>query len=368
MHNKIIYITIILTSLLVGLSPAFGQIVYEQPGSGDIKVVYSHWSLEDTSGTLEINQLTIPFTGFIPLQDNLEAFLYVANSSNKLESSNTDYSLSGLGDVRLQLNRSFNDDQLLLSVGVNLPTGKKKLNRDEELLVLQMLTQNYLSFPMRRFGEGFGFNVLFGGARMIGELRCGAGVMYQYNGEYEPYEGTGKYDPGDFVSVNAGADWQKDDVTLTGDVIFTSYMDDKLDGDKVFKQSTQLDWRLGAAYNGGNYDLNAGISYLLRGRNSIYTTAEELKIFGNEFRINGNLKRYLQRGWQVAPSAELRLIGANDQGFGGSTIFSFGGAVGKTLGEQIAASVGGRYFTGNANDGAIDLSGFQLTANLTAKL
>lgn len=358
-----------LAGFLMVLSSVHGQIMYGLPASGDVRVVYSHWSLEGSSGTTEINQLTIPITGFIPIRDNLEAFFFVANSSNSLKRSNTDYNLSGLGDARLQLNSSFNEDQLLLSAGINLPTGKKKLSRDEELLVVQELSQNYLSFPMRLFGEGFGFNILFGGAQMIGELRCGAGIMYQFNGDYQPYEDTGTYDPGDFVSINAGVDWERDRTTLTGDVVFTTYTDDKFSGVKSFKRSSQVAVRLGAVYDDGHeYGISGGISYLLRGRNTLYATAKELKIFGNEFRISGNLTRRFQQGWHVSPSAELKLIGSNEDGFDSSTIFGLGGAVGRTFSEQVGVNVGFKYFTGNADGGDIDLSGFQLTASVMGNL
>jgi len=369
--NKIGFIIIGLVSFLVTLSPAYGQIEYGRPASGGTQFFYSHWSLEDSSGTIDINQLTIPVRGFIPIRDNLEALFYIAHSSNDLEYSNAESSLSGLADTRLQLNRSFSDDQLLLSVGINLPTGKKKLNRYEELPVLRMLSQNYLSFPMRRFGKGFGFNVLLGGAQMLGELRCGAGIMYQYNGTYSPYQDTGKYDPGDFVSINAGADWQKNEMTFTFNAVFTAYANDKFEGNKVFAQSTQLGLNLAAAYDGQDYDVGAGIGYLLRGRNTFYDPDKgdrEGHVFGNEFEIRGYLTRRLQQVWQVTPSAQLKLVGANDLGFGSSTIFGFGAGVGRTLSEQLAINFGGKYFVGNADGGAIDLTGFQLTASLTANL
>jgi len=366
--NRIGFIIVGLAGFLVALSPAHGQIIYDQPASGNALLVYSHWSLKGDGETTKIDQLTIPLRSFVPIRENLEALFYVASSTNSLEDVNTDYSLSGLGDVRLQVNQSFNDDKMLLSVGLNLPTGKKKINPNEGPFVLQMLSQNYLTFPMRRFGEGFGFNMLVGGAQMIGELRCGAGLMYQFNGKYEPYQGVDKYDPGDFVSLNAGADWQANKTTVAADAILTTYTSDKLDDRKVFKQSTQLDLHLQARHGNKDFSLHGSIGYLWRGRNTLYSTDEKLKIFGNEFLLSGSLTRRFQQDWYVTPSAELKLIAANDEDFGNSTIFGLGGALGREINEQISGNVGFKYFTGNADSGNIDLSGFQLTASLTANL
>jgi hypothetical protein len=362
-----IFAVVILTATLLPLTPVHSQIMYGRPTSGDVHVLFSHWSLKGDT-TREIDQFTVPFTGFVPIQDNLEMLVYLVSSSNTLTEADVDHSLSGLGDVRLQVNRSFSDDHFLASVGFNLPTGKKKLTLGEEMLVLEKLSQNYLSFPMRRFGEGFGFNVLIGGAQMMGALRCGAGVMYQYNGKYEPYQGSGDYDPGDFISVNGGADWQREKVTVFGDVIFTSYFKDKLNGAEVFKQSTQLDLRLGAGYDGPNYGVNGQIGYVLRGRNAFYNPVRDERIFGNEFRANVNLTRRFEQGWSITPSGELKLVGPTDSGFGSCTIFGFGGSVGRTFGKQLALNIGGKYFLGNADDNAIDLSGFQLAAGLTASM
>ncbi|HWR81763.1 MAG TPA: hypothetical protein VN285_00520 [Candidatus Deferrimicrobium sp.] len=353
------------TTLLYG--PVQSQIIFDRPTSGEVRVVYSHWSLEDSSGTVKIDQLTIPFTGFVPLGDNMEASVYVANSSNTLEQSGAEKTLSGLGDARLQFNRSFSNDRLLLSLGVNMPVGKKKLDAGEEMLVLQMLSQNFLNLPMRRFGEGFGFNVLVGGAEMVGPARVGGGVMYQFNGKYDPYEASGSYDPGDFVSINAGADWPSGATTISADAIFTTYLSDKLEGEKVFKQSTQVDLRLNAAYQGQSYSIRGGLGYLLRGRNSLFLPGEEqLRILGNEFLINAGLTRHIASGWSITPSAELKLIGETENGFGKCTVAGFGGAIGKSLGERITLNVGGKYFLGDADDGAVDLTGFQVTGSLAA--
>ncbi len=358
-----------LVGFLLTLTPVYGQIEYGRPASGGVQVFYSHWSLEDSSGTEEISQLAIPVRGFVPIRDNLEALFYAVHSSNDLEQADAESSLSGLADARLQLNRSFSDDQLLLSVGINLPTGKKELSRGEESHVIHKLSQNYLSFPMRRFGEGFGFNVLLGGARILGEFRCGAGIMYQYNGSYNPIEDTGKYDPGDFVSINAGADWQRDKMTFTFNTVFTVHADDKFEGNRVFSQNSQLAFRLAATYDNQDYSVNTGIGYVLRARNTFYDPSanqRQARILGDEFLIDVNLIRHLQRGWYVTPLAELKLVGANDLGFGGSTIFGFGGSVTRTLSKELGISFGGKYFVGNADDGAIDVSGYQLTLSLSA--
>ena len=369
MRSKILLMTVVCVVVAAIASQVTGQIVYGRPASGGVQVAYSQWTLKDDNGTTKIGQLSAPLRGFLPISDNFEGLIYLSASSNSLDVSGVDSKLSGLSNMRMQFNRSFSEDRYVLSCGLNLPTGKKQLTAGEEVPVLQMLTQNYLDFPMHRFGEGFGFNVLAGTARMVGQFKCGGGIAYQYTGQYKPYEGSGDYDPGDVVSFNAGADWQQDRLTISGNVFYAFYGADKAGGKETFKQSTQLNLSLSATHTGDDFRGTASLAYLMRGRNTLYTgTENSLKIYGDEFHVRGVARWTLGQQWFLAPSMQMRLIGENDEGFGSSTIFGLGGAVGRSFGEQIDITGGVKYFTGQTDGGDIDLSGLQIRAGLTAKL
>ncbi|MBD3402003.1 hypothetical protein GF420_03835, partial [candidate division GN15 bacterium] len=163
MGTKITIAVVLMLCLFAGTT-ARAQIVYGQPASGDLQLTYYSWTVTQGETERTISQLAFPLTGFVPAGENFDITLYAANASTTLDVDDGEQSLSGLSDVRVQANRAFADDQLLLSAGVNLPTGKTALDLEEEYFVLQALSQNYLEFPVRRYGEGFGFNVLLAGA------------------------------------------------------------------------------------------------------------------------------------------------------------------------------------------------------------
>lgn len=365
------YMVLCLAGIMLAATPLQSQIIYGQPGAGNLRVFYSHWSLEDDRGTTEINQLSIPINGFIPLRDNFETRFYITSSANNLTFADKDMSLAGLSDFRIQANRSFLDDKLLLSAGVNVPVGKKKLNQSEERVIVEILSENYLTFPTRRFGEGLGANILLGGAATVGSFRCGGGVMYQYNGSYDPYENVTDYDPGDFVSVNANGSLQTGKSMLSADIIFTYFALDRLGDEKVFKQSPQLDLRVGAGLKEERFDLGGNVRYLIRGRHTRYDAASgdiisQLKLYGNEFSISGVWTYYPSEKWYLAPTLETRLISGNEEDFDNSSIFGFGAAYGRDMGKNINFDAGFKYFIGSADGGDIDLTGFQITSGLTA--
>jgi|GEM_PF-516565 len=379
-----------LALLVLSAAPELGaQIIYGQPTAGSAQVMYYHWKTTSAGEESTINQLMIPLTGFVPVRDNFEMTFYVANSSNKYDVGDGTYKLSGLGDFLLQASHSFADDRLLTSATVNLPTGKKELN-NEQTEVLFALSQNYLEFPMRQFGGGFGFTLLLGGAlELKDDMRAGAGVAYQYVGGYTPYEGarildtvTDKitevdysgYNPGDVISANGGIDYQRGRMLWSGDLIYSHYLPDKLDDKKVFRQSRQFDWRLRSDYTGERNSFAVMLRYVWRGHNRVYSDTSYVtpKLFGNEFAVLAEYTQLIGERWFAAPSADFRIIAGSEItteiGSGSSNILGFGASVGRHLSEQLNADLGFKIYTGSAHDGDIDVSGYRISLGLTGTL
>ncbi len=369
--NKTTITTVLLVLLVFAASQVQSQIVFGQKPSGSPEFVYTHWTLSyGDSLETTVSQSYVPLGGYIPLKDNLEAQVYVASSSNSVDYAGFDNSISGLSDFRLQVSQSLSNDRILISGGVNLPTGKKKLNFVENWGVMELMSQNFLEFPIRSLGEGFGFNLLVGGATMLGEARIGGGIMYQFKGEYQPYEETGDYDPGDIISINGGGDITKGKMTWAANIVFTTYFADKQEGAKTFKQSQQLALNAVGSYDDTPYNITGHLTYVMRGDNSFYGESEALlsqsKLYGNEFSVGADATFKMANGWSAGPSAGLRMIAENDFTVGSTEIFNFGGAVRKEIGEDLSIDGGFRYFTGNVNDNLIDLSGYQFHLGLLA--
>lgn len=368
--------TLCVTALAVALAclmapTSFTQVVYGQPTSGDLTVVYSSWTVTRDTMETTISQFAMPIGAFFPIQDNFEISFFAANASSKFDAGSGDFKLSGLSDVRVQGNHSFANDQLLLSVGLNLPTGKRALDLTEEFFVLQALSTNYLEFPVRRYGEGFGFNLLFAGATVLGEnMQGGAGLMYQYSGSYEPYDGFSDYNPGDVISANAGIDIESGATNWTLDMIYSVFTTDQIDGVKTFKQSPQVDLRLGMRRSDEAQSFSAQIGYLIRGDNTQYSVGgvelDPFKLYGNEFFIAGAYARQFSQLWHIRPAADLRMIGGNDLSEESSTVFGIGATIGREIGANLSFDCGAKLYTGSADGGDIDLSGYQITFGLTA--
>ena len=380
MDNKkqlIILVSVVLIFFLTGVTVQ-GQIRYGQPASGGTNFTYSYWKMEQDTLKTTLNQFVIPVSGFIPLQDNLEMQVFISSASNSMDVINNNVSLSGLSDLRMQVNKSLKEDRLLLSGGINLPTGKKKLDGEGQLVQLA-LSQNFLDVPLRRLGEGFGFNILIGGAQSFDNVNIGGGITYQYIGTYDPYEGVVDYNPGDMISINGGIDIVGERTIASFDAIYSLYTDDKFTDTKVFRQSPTFDFRVRLSHHLSNGNILKGsIRYVLRGNNKLYTvdtTQQEvissLQLFGNEFFISGGYTFTAMNQWQVTPSAELHMISSNDDELqaaqlDNSSVLGFGVIAERPVSEKVSLFAGGKFFTGSADGGNIDLTGLQFTGGLSA--
>ncbi|UCC43985.1 MAG: hypothetical protein JSU65_12870 [Candidatus Zixiibacteriota bacterium] len=370
-------ITVFLAVLLPG-STAWSQLIYGQPASGNPQLVYTHWSADlPVVGEVSASQWYMPIFGFVPLQDDLELQLYAARSSTSYETNIAEFSLVGLSDLKLQINKSLSDDQIVLSGGVNLPVGKTELSLDpaaDEWKISSYLSKDYVDFPIRRLGAGFGFNLLVGGAAVVGQVRIGGSVSYQFNGAYKPYEGSGDYNPGNIFSINGGGQVQSGRVTWSANLAFSAYGTDTQDGINVLKQGSMIGLGVGANAEFDNYALQGGVSYLIRGRASVHeddSLISQLKHYGDEFEGFGRVRFGLGQDMYLAPSISIQMIADNELAelvSGSSSIIGLGADVGREFSDRFRADLGFEYFTGSALDGEIDLSGYQMVLSLTATL
>lgn len=334
--------------------------------------MFQSWKITDSAGERTIDQWTVPINGVVPLQNDFELLFYAAGSANALNANVNDYDLNGISDVRLQVHRAFAEDRFIIGAGVNLPTGKRDLDFTVDTLIVNQLSENFLSFPLRRFGQGFGFNIMSGVAGPLGEFNASAGVLYEFTGEYDPYRDQGRYNPGNLFTATISLSRVFEKLALSGNLLMTLYGTDRFDNKKVFEQNTRLSFRLGSSYSGNTYRANLALGYLLRGRNTRYggneVIVEQLQLFGDEFSARGSLNFLLANGWSVGPAAELRLVSGDELvgplSFGSSEIYGFGGTAQKRISGGLNARVSGLYHTGSADDNKLDVSGMSLSLSL----
>ena len=130
--------------------------------------------------------------------------------------------------------------------------------------------------------------------------------------------------------------------------------------------------RVHGRFSGRTVSATGMARFVLRGKNSLYDDAglgiPSMQLYGNEFSLGGTVDWMFAERWFASPTMSVRLIGGNDMGEESATVFGFGAGLARQLGENLGATGGFKLFTGSADGGNKDISGYQLTVGLTASM
>jgi hypothetical protein len=167
--------------------------------------------------------------------------------------------LSGLTDTQVRANYTFGQDLVVITAGVNVPTGSSTV-APEELEAATLIGSDFLTFPISGFGSGLGFTGGVAFARPVGAWSLGFGASLRQSTEYEPgfRNSTGasmKFQPGAEYRARIGADRPFGTGRVTLGFTFSKFGDDKADtsvyntGDRYIGQFGISNTMLGADYS-----------------------------------------------------------------------------------------------------------------------
>ncbi|NIP42910.1 MAG: hypothetical protein GWO41_17090 [candidate division Zixibacteria bacterium] len=372
------YLTIIF--LLIGFlflyQPLEGQIVFGQPPSGEIKFIYQSWTITETSDAeTTLNQWVLPVYGFVPVRDNVEIIFTSSTAGASRDVGDDDISLTGLNDSRVAVYASFFEDRVLLGAGINLPTGKKSLDSDE-IGVVNWLTESFLNFPIKNYGEGFGATIEAGYARTFDAFSFGGGASYLLKTAYEPLEGIEDYKPGNMLRLAAFGTAQRDQFWGRLSLVYSIYGEDKLDGTSLFKDGDIFDLTAEFRFSQDRISALLGLREIVRGKDkriiSGELNTEPEKSHGAETRIYGETVYRVTERIGLKGLLDYQYVAANGyaddhpRSFGSSNYFGFGAGVTGSFYEMFRGVAEFEYFTGSADDDILDLSGWQFIIGVGA--
>ncbi len=219
------------------LGPLFEQWSFSkpivQPRAGD--------SLPPT--VKSASQFTIPFAVVLPIGDAWTIDAYGAYASGQVSLDTRDsllttdsYTLSGPTDLKLRATGRVRGDNVLLTFGVNVPTGTVSLDR-EQREALRVLGAPALQFRTPALGSGFGGTTGLILARQAGGWALALGTSYEVRGSYSPLTAQAfglplasapDLNPSDALHLSVGADGLLGQHRMTVGVTTDLYGKDKL--------------------------------------------------------------------------------------------------------------------------------------------
>jgi hypothetical protein len=155
-----------------------------------------------------IAELAIPIFISIPLGSRLSFDVGSAYANARVTSGAERSEISGLTDTQLRASYTFGGDFVVLTAGVNLPTGESSVTRGQ-LLAAGRIGNDFLAFPVSEMGTGLAATGGVAVARPIGDWSVGGGIAVRRSRAYEPFDLPGqtfRYQPGNEFRARLGVD------------------------------------------------------------------------------------------------------------------------------------------------------------------
>lgn len=373
--------TLAVLFVLAGAHRSPAQIVQGAGSSFMQRALYVNWDLKGDTTDASVFQWFVPIIVRSGFASDWELTLQTSAAGSESTWLSADDGIRGINDSRIQIAHSLADNQVLLSAGVSLPTGKTELT-ERNRQIIPWLTSDFLNFPSKYPGEGFNVFGEAAYATPAGRWVVGFGGAVYYAGEYTPFDDGRTYQPGMRFSGTAGAhhDWPAKG-SVAADLVVTVSTDDKAQGVAVFADGVQFDARLTGNRIFETAEIRAMARLIIRGKNKVLSGSdadllrESANTNGDDFRVSVSGSKKLGRSLSGWVSAEGKFLAANGYTAddvlyeAAARITGAGAGVDFLLGANVVFGFGGRAWTGSTDGGytyeALDLSGYELQQRLT---
>ena len=174
-------------------------------------------------GDATTSQMVLPMVAVIPVSSRFTIDIATAFATTQFSQSTGTSSISGLTDTQLRANYALNGDNLVLTFGFNIPTGKSAITSDQ-LLAAQAIGIDFFTFPVPAYGTGLAGTVGLAYAAQAGDWEIGAGGSFRKATSFEPASGSSaKYTPGDEYRLRFGAARAVGEGRFSLGVIFSAF-------------------------------------------------------------------------------------------------------------------------------------------------
>jgi len=212
---------------VIGASSAGAQVKLAGDASSFVGPVFEVWKFGndgipqptvDGANTVRVtraSQWSIPVSVMVPAGNRWSFDLTTAYASSDVRIAGTDpvtgsdhYTLNGISDVRIRATGHIVGDNVLVTAGINLPTGETELDQ-EELSALRVVGAPALSFQVPVLGIGTGGTLGVVLAREISAWSWALGTSYEMRKQYTPISVAAgipvDFSPGDAVHLSLGS-------------------------------------------------------------------------------------------------------------------------------------------------------------------
>ena len=155
-----------------------------------------------------ISELAVPVFVSMPFGSSFTFDVGTSYTRARVTSGSTVSEINGLTDTQLRGNLTLGSDFVVVTGGVNLPTGRSSVTIDE-LTAAGRIGSDFLAFPISNMGTGLAATGGIAIARPLGDWNIGFGGAVRHSSTYDPFNVPGqtlRFTPGDEYRARVGVD------------------------------------------------------------------------------------------------------------------------------------------------------------------
>jgi hypothetical protein len=208
-----------------------------------------------------ITETAIPIFAFVPLGTGMTLDIGTAYAMANVKSDATgqtrESKISGLTDTQIRATMNLGSDKVLLTAGVNIPTGKSTADTSEQMAAA-LIGNDFLVLPISSMGSGLGGTGGIALAAPVGQWNLGAGLSVRSGMPFDPYIDNGgnklRYTPGTEMRARLGLDHAYGTGRVSVGLTYSKFSDDKFQasiyntGDRLLTQGYVSNSALGGDY------------------------------------------------------------------------------------------------------------------------
>jgi hypothetical protein len=155
-----------------------------------------------------VSQFAVPLFVSIPISERLTFDIGTSFASSRVDADGRSSVISGLTDTQVRSNLTLGNDFIVLTAGLNLPTGTSSVTLDQ-FAAAGLIGNDFLGFPISNMGTGIAITGGVAIARPLGDWNLGFGGAMRRSTAYEPFNIPGqtlRFQPGDEYRARVGVD------------------------------------------------------------------------------------------------------------------------------------------------------------------
>lgn len=285
----------------------------------------------DAPTNVTISEFAVPIFVLVPITQSLSFDVGTSYARAQVEQTTGakgTSTINGLTDTQVRANYVLGNDFVVLTAGVNIPTGKNEVPVEQQLAAA-LIGNDFLAFPISNLGTGFGATGGIAMARPVGDWNFGGGVSVRRSAQYDPFSPSGgvllHYQPGNEIRARLGLDRAVGTGRVTLGVTYSSFGDDEFGG-SIYNTGNRLLSQISFddTFGPGRLTLGGWDLYRASGTIADITTSGQSNIsLGNENIMDGALSYGIPVGGAILePNVEGRLW--TQEGLSTSGLGTFG--------------------------------------------